>query len=175
MGRRALAWGLVTPVAAAGVLVAHALAYRLTGTQPGAAHAYLEHVPQVVAILASVALVGLALQDRSLSRASSWWFAPLAPLGFAAQEHVERLAHTGHLPWLLTTPAFLLGLALQLPVTLLCVIVVRRITGTVTLRPPRPGALGASWLSLTATPLLVPDAARPPRPSGRGPPAPPAT
>lgn len=175
MGRRALAWALVTPVAAAGVLAAHALAYRLTGTEPGSAHAYLDHLPQVVAILASVALVGLALQDRSLSRASSWWFAPLAPLGFSAQEHVERLAHTGHLPWLLTTPTFLLGLALQLPVALLCVVVVRRVTGSLTFRSPRPRALGAAWLLLTALTLLVPDAARPPRPSGRGPPGLPAT
>jgi hypothetical protein len=171
VGRRALAWVLVTPVAAVGVLAAHALAYRLTGAEPGSAHAYLDHAPQVVAILASAALVGLALQDRSLSRASPWWFAPLAPLGFAAQEHVERLAHTGHLPWLLTTPTFLLGFALQLPVALLCVAVVRRVTGTLAFRPPRPRTLGAGWLVLAAAPLLVPDAARPPRPSGRGPPS----
>ena len=170
MGRRALAWVLVTPVAAAGALAAHALAYCLTGTQPGPAHGYLDHVPQVVAILASVALVGLALQDRSLSRASSWWFAPLAPLGFAAQEHVERLAHTGHLPWLLTTPTFLLGLALQLPIALLCVLVVRRLTGTLSFEPPRPRGLGTAWLALTSTPAVVPGAAGPPRPSGRGPP-----
>ena len=74
-------------------------------------NAYLEHGPQVVAVLATVALLGLALQDRSLRAASAWWFAPLAPVGFAAQEHLEGLAHTGDLPWLLTTPSFLLGLA----------------------------------------------------------------
>jgi hypothetical protein len=39
VGRRALAWALVTPVAAAGVLAAHGLAYRLTGTPSGAVHA----------------------------------------------------------------------------------------------------------------------------------------
>ena len=171
MGRRALAWALVTPVAAAGVLAAHALAYRLTGTPAGAVHAYLDHAPQVVALLATAALVGLALQDRSLTATSTWWFAPLAPLGFAAQEHMEGLAHTGHLPWLLTTPTFLLGLVLQIPVALLCVLVVRRVTGTLTVKQARSTPTGGAWLPLSARPLLVPETANHPRPSGRDPPA----
>ena len=145
MGRRALAWALVTPVAAAGVLAAHALAYRLTGTPTGAVHAYLDHGPQVVAVLATVALLGLALQDRSLTAASTWWFAPLAPLGFAVQEHIEGLAHTGHLPWLFTTPTFVLGLALQIPIALLCVLVVRRITGTLTAPRSRSSLRDGAW------------------------------
>ena len=107
--RRLLAWILVTPVAAAGVLVTHAVAYRLTGTHPGAVHEYLAHVTQAVFVLASLALVGLALQERSLSRFSAWWVAPLAPVGFTVQEHVERLVHTGQLPFLLGSPTFLLG------------------------------------------------------------------
>ena len=86
----------MTPVAAAGVLAAHGLAYRLTGTPSGAVHAYLDHGPQVVAVLATVALLGLALQDRSLWAASSWWVAPLAPLGFAAQEHLAAIRHDVH-------------------------------------------------------------------------------
>ena len=171
MGRRALAWALVTPVAATGVLAAHALAYRLTGTPTGAVHAYLDHAPQVVAVLATVALVGLALQDRSLTSASIWWFAPLAPLGFAAQEHVEGLAHTGHVPWLLTTPTFLLGLVLQTPVALLCVVVVRRVTGMLTASRARSTSAGGAWLPLSASPMLVPETATTPRPSGRDPPA----
>ena len=122
MRRRLLAWILVTPVAAAGVLVTHALAYRLTGTRPGPVHEYLAHVPQVVFVLASLALVGLAFQERSLSRFSARWVAPLAPLAFVCQEHLERLVHTGQLPFLLTSPTFLLGLALQLPVAVGCVL-----------------------------------------------------
>ena len=172
MARRLLAWLLVTPLAAAGALAAHALAYRLTGTSPGPAHDYLEHGPQVVAVLASLGLVGLALQERSSSRHSTWWFAPLAPLGFACQEHVERLAHTGHMPWLLTTPVFLLGLLLQLPVALTCVLVVRRVAGTLAgLGRPRGVRPGAAWLPLAARaePFLAP--VDPPRRSGRGPPA----
>lgn len=172
MGRRALAWALATPIAAAGVLVTHALAYALTGTPVGEVHAYLDHVPQVVLVLASLGLVGLALQERSLSRMSAWWFAPLAPLGFVAQEHLERLAHTGELPWLLTTPTFLLGLALQLPVALLCALVVRRVVGTLTKRrPARSGSAGETWLPLSARPATAPPSIRLLRPSGRGPPA----
>jgi hypothetical protein len=171
VGRRALAWALVTPVAAAGVLAAHALAYRLTGTPTGAVHAYLDHGPQVVAVLATVALLGLALQDRSLTAASTWWFAPLAPLGFAVQEHIEGLAHTGHLPWLFTTPTFVLGLALQIPIALLCVLVVRRITGTLTAPRSRSSLRDGAWLPLSARPLLAPEATAAPRPSGRDPPA----
>src|SRR5262245_52611347 len=95
MARRLLAWGLVTPVAAAGILVVHALAYRLTGTAPGPVHGYLEHAPQVLAILATIGLVGLAFQERTFGRRSPWAFGFVAPLGYTAQEHVERLVHTG--------------------------------------------------------------------------------
>lgn len=172
MGRRALAWILVTPIAAAGVLVTHALAYAVTGTEPGPAHDYLAHAPQVVGLLASLGLVGLAVQERSLTRSSAWWFVPLAPAGFACQEHVERLAHTGDLPWLLTTPAFLLGLALQFPVALVCVLVVRRVVGTIVpaRSVPRVPA-GEAWLPLPDRPVPLPRAVRVPRPSGRSPPA----
>lgn len=173
MRRRALAWALTTPVAAAGVLAAHALAYRLTGMETGAEHGYLAHAPQVVAVLASLALLGLALQERSLSRRSAWWFAPLAPLGFACQEHVELLVHTGELPWLLTTPVFLVGLALQVPVAVLCVLLVRRVAGTLADRgrAARPGVPAGAWLPLTGRPACVPVPVDLPRQSGRGPPA----
>src|SRR4029078_10457577 len=87
-------------------------------------------------LLASLALLGLALQERSLRPSSAWWVAPIAPLGFTAQEHLERLAHTGELPWLLTTPTFLVGLALQLPVAVACVLLVRRVAGTLERRSP---------------------------------------
>ena len=114
--RRALAWTLVTPLAAAGIIVAHAAADSLTGTPTGPVHAYLDHVPQIVAVLATIGLVGLAVQQRRVGSRSIWAFALAAPVGFACQEHVERLIHTGEIPWLLTTPSFLVGLALQVPV-----------------------------------------------------------
>jgi hypothetical protein len=169
--RRLLAWILVTPVAAAGVLATHALAYRLTGTPPGPEHDYLAHVPQVVVILASLALVGLAFHERSLSRFSAWWVAPLAPAGFTCQEHLERLVHTDHLPLLATSPTFLLGLALQIPVALVCVALVRRVLGTLRgVRRDDPTSWGGVWLPLTQALTPVPYATPRPRPTGRGPP-----
>jgi hypothetical protein len=171
VGRRALAWALVTPVAAAGVLATHALAYRLTGSPLGPTHDYLAHVPQVVIVLASLALLGLGLQDRSLSRLSPWWVAPLAPAGFACQEHIERLVHTGQMPFLLTSPTFLLGLALQVPVALVCVVLVRLVLGTLREGPRRrPVAWDGALLPLTAIASVVLRASEPPRPTGRGPP-----
>ena len=174
MPRRMLAWLLVTPLAAAGVLAAHALAYALTGTDPGPEHDYLGHAPQVVGLLASLAVLGLALQERSLRPQSARWVAPVAPVAFVCQEHLERLAHTGELPWLLTTPTFLVGLALQLPVAVACVLLVRRVTGTFEPRVrrvgPPPGS-GGAWLPLSARPERVPPTVGVPRRSGRAPPA----
>lgn len=173
MARRLLAWLLVTPLAAAGILAAHALAYAVTGTAEGPEHGYLAHAPQVLGVLATLGLLVLAVQDRSLRPRSAWWFAPVAPLGFVCQEHLERLAHTGAFPWLLTTPAFLVGLALQLPVALACAFVVRRVTGTLEsgCRRVMPPAPDAGWLPLPGAPARAVSTVYTPRPSGRGPPA----
>ena len=171
MARRLLAWALVIPVSAAGVLAAHALAYALTGTEPGAIHGYLAHAPQTVALLATIGLVGLALEERGVGRRSVAFFALLAPLGFACQEHLERFAHTGEVPWLPTTPSFIVGLALQAPVALLCVAVARRVAGTLEgFRIARPGRIGEAWLPLSGTPVARPSVVRLARPTGRGPP-----
>ena len=175
MARRILAWLLVTPLAAAGVLAAHGAAYAVTGASLGEEHGYLEHAPQVAGLLASLALVGLALQERSLRPRSAWWVAPIAPLAFTCQEHLERLAHTGDLPWLLTNPTFLVGLALQLPVAVVCVVLVRRVTGTLDGRSPLisrppPSACGA-WLPLSTRPQRTPPSVDAPRRGGRAPPA----
>ena len=168
-----LAWLLVTPLAAAGALVAHAAAYGLTGTPTGPVHAYLDHVPQIVAVLATIGLVGLALQQRSVGSRSIGAFALAAPAGFAGQEHVERLIHTGDVPWLVTTPSFLVGLALQVPVALLCVLVARRVVGTLaSVRPMRrPPAVGVVTLPPSEASASRPPRARPTRATGRSPPA----
>jgi hypothetical protein len=173
MPRRMLVWALVTPVSAAGVLAAHAAAYAVTGTAPGPFHGYLAHAPQVVAVLATIGLVALALQQRDLGRCSCAGFAVAAPLGFVCQEHLERLVHTGQLPWLLTTPAFLVGLALQVPVALLCVVVARRVAGTLSgVRPvARPARVGEILLPLSERPIAIPFVVRIARPTGRAPPA----
>jgi hypothetical protein len=175
MARRMLAWLLVTPLAAVGVLAAHGAAYAVTGASLGEEHGYLELAPQVAGLLASLALVGLALQERSLRPRSAWWVAPIAPLGFTCQEHLERLAHTGELPWLLTSPTFLVGLALQLPVAVVCVVLVRRVTGTLDGRSPLisrpPPSAGGAWLPLSTRPQRTPPSVDVPRRGGRAPPA----
>jgi hypothetical protein len=108
----------VLPLVAGGMLVSHELAYRLTGTPGGSLHDYLEHAPQLLAV---AAFAGLALAGFStrLRRPSAWPFAVAALVAFAVQEHLERVLHTGELPWLLTSPVFLVGLLLQAPVALL--------------------------------------------------------
>ncbi len=174
MARRMLAWLLVTPLAAVGVLAAHAAAYTVTGSDPGPEHEYLGHAPQVGGLLATLALLGLALQERSLRPRSARWVAPIAPLGFVCQEHLERIAHTGELPWLLTTPTFLVGLALQLPVAVACVLLVRRVTGTLDAPATRlgpPPAPGGAWLPLPARADRMPPTVDAPRRTGRAPPA----
>ncbi len=115
--RRTLIWLLLLPFAAASVLIGHVVAYRVTGTPTGDVHGYLAHAPQLVAILATLALLGLAADARA-RRCSPVPLALLAIGAFVAQEHLERLIHTGDMPFLLTSPALWVGIALQLPLTL---------------------------------------------------------
>jgi hypothetical protein len=119
------------------VLVAHALAYRLTRTPAEPLHGYLDHAPQALLAAALIGLaVGLATRRASVA---AWPFAVAAPATFAVQEHTERLLHTGELPWLLTSPFFLVGLALQLPVALVVWALARRLIQALVLAPaPRP-------------------------------------
>ncbi len=133
MGRRLIAWVLTLPVAAAGVLVAHDLAYRLTGVAGGPTHAYLAHAPQVLAILVLFGVFAFAFQARGGSPSAAP-FALLSMGGFVVQEHVERVVHDGALPFLLTERTFLLGLLLQVPVAVACTWIVRRVLGA--LRAP---------------------------------------
>jgi hypothetical protein len=133
--RRTFTWLVTLPFAAASVLVGHALAYRLTGTPMGNVHGYLEHVPQVVFILVSVALLGLAADSRA-RRQSPLPLAGLAVVSFAVQEHLERLAHTGHVPFLLLSPVFWLGIALQAPLAVVIWLVSRRVSADIAARVP---------------------------------------
>lgn len=143
--RRPLAWLVIAPFGAAGVLVGHAFAYRLTGTPPGEPHDYLAHAPQVLALLV-LAAAGLASLIGRSPRACLWQFALAAPVAFVLQEHLERVVHTGHVPWLLTSPVLLVGLLLQAPIALLSAFVARRLLAAVLelVRARRP----QRWLSL---------------------------
>lgn len=115
MSRRLL-WPVVLPLSAAGVLVGHELAYRLTGAGSGGLHGYLAHAPQLLVAL-SLPAVLVALSGGRTRPPRPWAFALLGTGGFVAMEHLERLG-PGGIPWLLTSPLFLLGLALQLPFAL---------------------------------------------------------
>src|SRR4051795_23751 len=101
--RRTLTWLVTLPFAAASVVIGHAIAYGVTGTPTGGMHDYLAHAPQVVFILASLAVLGLAADGRP-RRHSPLPLAFLAIDAFVAQEHIERLVHTGHLPFLIASP-----------------------------------------------------------------------
>jgi hypothetical protein len=170
--RRVLTWLLTLALTGAGVLAGHAVAYRLTGTGGEGVHGYVAHAPQLLAVLATLALGALAFTSRA-PRLRAWPFPALALAGFAAQEHVERLLHTGELPWLLTRPVFLIGLALQAPIALCAWLLARRLMRAVTEASPRrlPPRLPRWELSLPSVAdsprvlrVAVPAAARgPPR------------
>ena len=114
---RTRVWLVVSPVVAGGLLVAHSLAYRLTATATDPFHSYLEHVPQILLLLVLAGLV-LARVGSRLDAPLPAAFPLVALTTFVLQEHVERIVHGGGVPFLLTTPAFLVGLLLQVPFAL---------------------------------------------------------
>ena len=142
------------PFAAASVLLGHAIAYRALSMPTDDLHGYLTHAPQVVSILATLALVGLALDSRA-RRHSPAPLASLAIVAFVTQEHLERLIHTGQLPFLLATPVLWLGIALQLPLAFLVWIVARRLAEDLA-APSRRLVPRVAWLAS----LLVAEASR---------------
>jgi hypothetical protein len=134
------AWLLVFALTVAGWLSAHEVAYRLVISHPHdrssalaeTGHAYFAYSSLAVVLCVLFALLGTAgLVVRPLgrpppSRRLLMLFALAPPLGFALQEHLERLLATGDLPShaaLETT--FLVGLLLQVPFALAALIVAR--------------------------------------------------
>lgn len=170
--RRTLTWLVTLPFAAASVLLGHAAAYRVTGTPAGDVHGYLGHAPQVVLVLATVALFFLAADARARRR-SPLPLAALAAITFVTQEHLERLVHTGHVPFLLTSPALWVGIVLQLPLAAAVWALSRRLAEHIATplrrRPPRLARLPLVLVPAVSQPLLTARARV--RPS-RGPPAP---
>jgi hypothetical protein len=166
---RTRAWLAVSPLVATGVLAGHALAYRLTGTPTGSLHEYLDHAPQVLFVLAVVGLAVVGLAAR-LPVPSTWPFPVAALATFVLQEHVERVAHDGQLPWLLGSPVFMVGLLLQVPFALVAWMLARCLLAP--LAKPMPTRPHVAYQLLRLTRLTSPDV-RPvpaaPLP-GRGPP-----
>ena len=131
---------------AMGCLAAHSLAYHLV-SNPKERHGYLAFAPLFLGALAAVAVVGAVRRGRTHSPAL---FALLPPVAFVVQEHVERLQLVA------TEPAFLLGLALQLPFALAALVTARAFLGLADLVAE---ALAARPRVLRAPPLPVPTAA----------------
>ena len=161
-------WPISLALAAAGLLAGHDLAYRLTGSDGLSLHGYLAHAPQLVVVLAlPAALLAAAGTRRRAPRPAA--FALLGSASFVAMEHLERLGQGG-LPWLLTTPTFLVGLVLQLPFALAAWWIARlllRLEPATRRRPPRVVVM---WAPLAA-PACVPVSGAPAaQPRLRGPP-----
>lgn len=132
--RRRVAGVVSLALMAVGGLTAHALAYRLVDSETGGAHGaaheqevhgYLAYWPLCVAVSGAALIVSLAAiaftRARSHARLAPplWLFALVPPLGFAVQEHLERLIASGVFPYAVTLEAtFVVGLILQLPFAL---------------------------------------------------------
>ena len=162
---------VVSPVAAAGVLAAHALAYRLTSTSTDPFHAYLEHAPQVLLVLL---LCGAVLGGFGTRRNAPPAYAfPLVALAtFVVQEHLERIVHGSGLPILVTSPAFIVGLALQVPVALLAWVLARWLLDVVQETGSHRTLRSRFDLGLVASSLAAVGRTEIPIPHGRGPPTP---
>jgi len=127
----------------AGSLAAHCLAYGIVEPDPhrradvlaATGHGYLAHAP--LALAAGIALLLAALTGHAVrafrggsSPRLTWPVALVPLLGFALQEHLERLVSGGHLPLAAALePTFLVGLALQLPFALAALLVARALAG----------------------------------------------
>jgi hypothetical protein len=149
--RRALTWVLLLPFAAVSVLIGHVVAYRVTGAPADGLHGYLAHAPQIVLILSTLALLGLAADARART-SSPVSLALLAMGAFVVQEHLERLIHTGEVPFLLTSPVLWIGIALQLPLTITVWWLARRVACDLAASSRRTAPL----LSLLAVPHRAP-------------------
>ncbi|HEV3407745.1 MAG TPA: hypothetical protein VG079_03560 [Gaiellaceae bacterium] len=158
MGRRRLAWRLTVPLAAAGALSAHVLAYALVSSDHhshSSVHAALMQWRVCVALclaLAVVAAVGYAfdaLGGRDGREVPVWAFALLPPAGFVIQEQLEHvLAHGALSPTLALEPVFILGLLLQVPFAAAAYLVARAL---VTVAVTLIRALGRPRLRLAPT------------------------
>jgi hypothetical protein len=151
---RARVWLVVSPVIAAGVLGAHALAYHVTGTPAAPFHSYLEHAPQVVLVLALCGLV-IGAFGRRLGAPPAGAFPIVAVTAFVGQEHLERLVHGEATLTLVTTPVFLVGLALQIPVALLAWALARWLVAAVHDEASEPAARAAFRLAVFALPTAA--------------------
>jgi len=135
VGRPRAAWLIALGLLGAGWVTAHVLSYMLLvpAAERGqmlarTGHGYFR--PADLLILCGVlTLAGLALYvvwGTTHRAPSPQTLALLPPIGFVAQEHLERLAVSGAFPThLVVEPRFLLGLLLQIPFALAALVFAR--------------------------------------------------
>ena len=136
--RQRLAWLSTAPLMFAGLIAGHQLAYRLVYSDAHAradalargGHAYFGYLPLALSVSLGLLLGGLALQAAAGFRGearrpiASPLIVLLPPVAFVVQELAERIVHTGQVPWtVVAQPAFLLGLAFQLPFALAALLI----------------------------------------------------
>jgi hypothetical protein len=138
--RRALTWALALPVILVGSEVAHGVAYWWAYPETDlrasvlsrTGHGYLTWAPVAVALLAAIELVALGVdvadraRDRPARQLPAWAFFVIPLVGFALQEHLERLFDVGVFPWWAALePSFWRGLVLQIPLGLAAYLIAR--------------------------------------------------
>ncbi len=139
--RSRVAWLLSLPLSAAGMLLAHEVAWGFASHehQAGAGHGYLQYGAVFAALAVATLLVAAtahlvrSVRGDDVARApSARVFAVVPVLGFLLQEHLEHLvvARELEIGFFVSTP-FVLGLALQLPFAFAALVVARFILGVV--------------------------------------------
>jgi len=172
---------IAAPSMLAGVLAAHALAYRWTVPAAERAsvlrqtgHAWEAYLPILIAPALALLAIGLLRHTVSRSaRPAAWPFAVLPPFAFLLQEHLERFLHDGTPQLVMTTPV-LAGVLLAVPFGLAAYAVARALIGLTeaaarALAAPPPRFLTARVLTPAASRSLLP-AVVVCSPPGRGPP-----
>jgi hypothetical protein len=159
--------GLSLPLGAAGCLAGHALGYALVGTSRRDAriHGYLGYGPEFLGICVAVVTIALLLRGfgRLRGRPGTWPFALLAPLAFLAQELAERLV-AGLPAHAVLEPSVFVGLAAQLPLAAVAILVSRallRVADAAARTVAAAPAFAVPRLSLTPPPARASVFARP--------------
>jgi hypothetical protein len=143
-----------------GLLAGHWVGYRLAIPDAHAradvlsqsGHGYLGNAPLalttcLLVLIASLLFRALAgYRGQPARPAASPAIVLLSPAAFVVQEHVERVVHSGQMPWTAALqPSFLVGLALQLPFALAALLiawaldsVAHAVGRALAAAPPRP-------------------------------------
>lgn len=171
MAPRRFVWLLSLPLAAIGWIAGHSLAYVLVAPHAGhreqllseTGHGYLGVAPVLVACAITVLVAGLALaigdgvRGRAPARVAVWPVALVPPLGFAVQEHLERVIESNAVSLgVALEPTFLVGMALQLPLAAAALLLAHAVLAFGNALGRRVAVGGAPWPRTWPDPPLVP-------------------